>query len=169
MVVKGQHLIGLVLLGSPSRQQRTVGHLSWPCTRKRLLSSTIGGQLLESNMRHGTVGTSVLNFVSFSWFIKTRMTVPYMIRLIRSTVRVGIGPATRHPNFNSVSASALKTCIQAREFAEINHRLSQSHHTVRRPRPRDVCAAGGTGTPFPPRSVSQVSSIFVPLTIPLSI
>ena len=44
-----------------------------------------------------------------------------------------------------------------------------SYHTVHRPRPSDVCAAGGTGTPFPPRSVSQESPIFVSLTIPLSI
>ena len=32
-----------------------------------------------------------------------------------------------------------------------------------------MCAAGGTGTPFPPRLVSQESPIFVSLTIPLSI
>lgn len=47
---------------------------------------------------------------------------------------------------------------------------SSTHHTVHRPRPSDdVCAAGGTGTPFPPRSVSQLSPIFMSLTIPLSI
>ncbi len=42
---------------------------------------------------------------------------------------------------------------------------------MRRPRPSEsgVCAAGGTGTPFPPSSVSQVSPIFVSLVIPLSI
>lgn len=45
------------------------------------------------------------------------------------------------------------------------------YHTVHRPLPSeiDVCAAGGTGTPFPPCSVSQESPIFVSLTIPPSI
>jgi hypothetical protein len=46
-----------------------------------------------------------------------------------------------------------------------------SYHTVRRPRPSEngVCAAGGTGTPFPPSPVSQESPILVSLAIPLSI
>jgi len=46
-----------------------------------------------------------------------------------------------------------------------------SYHTVRRPRPSEngVCAAGGTGTPLPPSSVSQESPILVSLAIPLSI
>jgi hypothetical protein len=41
---------------------------------------------------------------------------------------------------------------------------------VHRPRPTENggCAAGGTGTPFPPCSVSQESPVFVSLTIPLS-
>jgi hypothetical protein len=50
---------------------------------------------------------------------------------------------------------------------------SRHRHTVHRPRPSEngVSAAGGTGKPFPPRSVSlsQESPIIVSLTIPLSI
>lgn len=48
---------------------------------------------------------------------------------------------------------------------------SSSRHSVHRPRPTENggCAAGGTGTPFPPRSVSQESPTFVSLTIPFSI